>query len=70
MNTMHRRCHAEIDEIGKAVELGAEPGLCLERARQPPVDAIEQGRDDDQRDGHLVALLDGHADGGERRRTG
>ena len=37
----------------------------LQRARQPAVDAVEQGGDDDERDRHLVAQLDGHADGGQ-----
>ena len=60
-----RRRHAEVDEVGEAVELGAEAGLRLERAREAAVDAVEQGGDDDQRDGQLVALLDRHADGGE-----
>ena len=41
----HGRGHAEVDEVGEAVELGAELGLRLERARQPPVDAVEQGGD-------------------------
>ena len=61
----HGRRDAEVDEVGEAVELGAELGLRLERARQPAVDAVEQGGDHDQRDRHLVALLDRHADGGE-----
>ena len=38
----HCRRDAEVDEVGKTVELGAELGLRLERARQAPVDAVEQ----------------------------
>ena len=55
MKTINGRRDAEVDEVGEAVELGAEPGLRLERARQPAVDAVEQGGDDDEGDGQLVA---------------
>ncbi len=61
----HRRRDAEIHEVGQAVELGAEPRLRFERARQASVNPIEQGGDDDERNGQLVAQLDRHADGRE-----
>ena len=38
------RRNAEVDEVGEAVELGAELGLGLQRARQPAIDAVEQRR--------------------------
>ena len=61
----HGRSDAEVDEVGEAVELGAELRLGSERARQPAIDAVEQRRDDDEPDRILVSQLDGHADGGE-----
>ena len=59
------RRHAEIDEIGEAVELGAEPRRGLEQARHPAVDAVEQGREYERRHRQIPAMLDAHADGGQ-----
>ncbi len=53
-----RRRHAEIDEIGKAVELGAETRRALEHAGNPAVDAVEQGGKYDCCDGPLELVLD------------
>ena len=39
--------HAEIDEVGEAVELGAESRRALEHPREAAIDAIEQGGEDD-----------------------
>ena len=60
-----RRRHAEVDEIGEAVELGAEAGGRLQQARDAAVDAVEQGREHDGTERQLVAPLDPHADRGE-----
>ena len=38
---------AEIDEIGKAVHLGAEPCGRFQEARHAPVDAVQNGGEDD-----------------------
>ena len=38
-----RRRHAEIDEIREAVELGAEARGSLQKPRQPAVDGLEDG---------------------------
>ena len=59
------RRNAEVDEIGEAVELGAELRLGAQRPRQPAVDTVEQRGDDNERDRILVAQLDGHADRGQ-----
>ncbi len=64
-----RRRHAEVDEVGEAVELGAEARGRLQEARDAPVDAVEQGREHDGAQRQLVAPLDPHADRGEARRT-
>ena len=60
-----RRRNAEVDEVGEAVEFGAKARLRLERPCQPPIDAVEQACDDDQRDRQLIAALDRHADRGD-----
>ncbi len=59
------RRHAEVDEIGEAVELGAEARRRLEQARNAAVDAVEHCGEHDRRQRQLVAPLDGHADGGQ-----
>ena len=43
-----RRRDAEIDEVGEAVELGAEARRALEHARDAPVDAVEHRREHDR----------------------
>ena len=62
-----RRRDAEIDEVGKAVELGAEARGALEEPRQPAVDAVEDCGEHDGREREIVALLERHADRGEPR---
>ena len=42
-----RRRDAEIDEVGQAVELGAEARGAFEEARQAAVDAVEDRREND-----------------------
>ena len=58
------RRHAEIDEIGEAVELGAKAGGSLQQPRQPAVDAVKEGGEDDRRERKPVAVLERHADAG------
>ena len=63
------RRHAEIDEIGKRIELGAESRRGLEQPRDAAVDAVEKGGEHQRGDGQVPAMLDGHADRGQARRT-
>ena len=59
--------HAEIDEVGKAVEFGAEFRLALEKARQPPVDAVENGGEHDGAERPFQPAFDRKADRGQPR---
>src|SRR5215468_4833114 len=43
----HPRRDAEIHEVSKAVELGAEARSAFEKPRHPPVDAVEHSREYD-----------------------
>ena len=62
-----RRRHAEIDEVGEAVELGAEARGALEHARDAAVDAVEQRRHHDRGDRPVDLAFDRDADGGQPR---
>ena len=59
--------HAEIDEVGKAVELGAEFRLAFQHARQPSVDAVERGREHDRAQSPVEPPLDRQPDGRQSR---
>ena len=58
------RRHAEIDEIGEAIELGAEPRRGFQQPRDAAVDAVEKRREHERRHRQVPAMLDAHADGG------
>ena len=60
-----RRRDAEIDEVGQAVELGAEARGAFEEPRQAAVDAVEKGGEDDRGERQHIAVLERHADRGE-----
>ena len=64
-----RRRHAEIDEVGQAVELGAEARGALEHARDAAVDAVEHGGEDDRAERQFEPALDrrGGSRSGRRR---
>jgi hypothetical protein len=57
----------EIDEVGEAVELGAEARGAFEEARQAAVDAVEDRSENDSRERQHVAVLECHADRGQAR---
>ena len=59
------RSDAEIDEIGERIQLRSETRSCLEQPCYPAIDCIENGGQDNRPDRDIVAMLDGHADGGE-----
>ena len=44
----HRRRHAEGDHVGQRVELNAEVGGGVSQPGQPAVEAVQDGREDDQ----------------------
>ena len=58
---------AEIDEVGEAVELGAEFRLALDHARDAAVDAVEHGGEHDRRDRQLHPPFGGQPDRGQAR---
>ena len=58
---------AKVDEIGKAVELGAEARLALDHARDPAVDAVEEGGEHDQAERQFEPLLECEPNRGEAR---
>ncbi len=60
-----RRRDAEIDEVGQAVELGAEARGSLEEPRQAAVDTVEDRREHDGREREHIAVLERHADRGQ-----
>src|SRR5262245_36157956 len=57
--------HAEIHEVGEAVELGAEARRNLEQTGDAPIDAVEEGREYERCHREIPTRLDAHADGGE-----
>jgi hypothetical protein len=61
---------AEIEEVGERVEFRPEAGCALEEAREPPVDPVEEGRDQDRVDGGFEAALIGEPDRGEAEAQG
>ena len=60
-----RRRDAEIEEIGEAVELGAEARRALEHARDAPVDAVEQRGEHDRVERPFELALDRQPDPGQ-----
>src|SRR5262249_8002410 len=66
----HRRRDAEIDEVGEAVELGAEPRRALEQPCDASVDAVEHRGEHDRRDRPFELALRGEADRGQPRAQG
>ncbi len=60
-----RRRHPEINEVGKAVELGAETRGALEHPRDPAVDAVKQRCKHDRRHRPFELLLEGEPDRGQ-----
>ena len=56
---------AEIDEVGEAVEFGAEFRLALDHARDAAVDAIEHGGEHDRRHRQLHPPFGGQPDRGQ-----
>ena len=59
------RRHAEIDEIGEAIEFRAEPRCALQQPRQAAVDAVQNRGEDDGRERQPVTVLERHANAGE-----
>ena len=57
---------AEVDEVGEAVELGAEPRLALDQARDAAVDAVERRGEHDRRQRPFELALEREPD----RRSG
>jgi hypothetical protein len=53
---------AEVEEIGERIELRAETGGALERARDPPVEAIENRRAGDRANRPFDRSFHGEAD--------
>ena len=51
-----RRRHAEGDDVGQRVELGAEQGLAAAHPRQPAVERVEDGGAEDELDRVAVVL--------------
>ena len=62
-----RRRHAEVDEVGEAVELGAEARRALEHPGDAAVYAVEERGEDDGGEREVEPALDRHAD---RRQPG
>ena len=60
-----RRGHAEGEEVGQTVELGAEARGALQQPRQAAVDAVDRAGDHDQHRRVLPSSLEGEAHGGE-----
>ena len=58
---------AEVDEIDKAVELGAEARGALDHARDAAVDRIEHRGEHDRGERQLVALVEREPDAGQTR---
>ncbi len=52
-----RRRDAEIHDVGQRIHLHAEFRRGLERAREPPVDAVEKGGNEHHDDGRLEAAF-------------
>ena len=57
-----RRCHAEGQEIRKAVEFRAEARRGLQQPCQPPVQPVDHGRHDDEGGGLRPPRIDREAD--------
>src|SRR5208282_1966288 len=60
-----RRRDAEIDEVGQAVQLGAEARGSLQEPRQTAVDAVEDGGEYNCRERENIMVLERHADSGQ-----
>ena len=54
----HRRRDAEAQEIGERIQLCAQVGGDLEKARRATVQGVGHPRQDDQDDGELEALIE------------